>query len=48
MTMYEKFKKLDIDFYQIGLEPGGTRSEYFYTPKGAEAIGWAGVPCLNR
>ena len=42
MTLYQKFKRLSIDFSQLGLEPGDTRSDYFCTPKGAEVIGWAG------
>lgn len=44
MTMYEKFKKLDIDFSQLGLEQGDTHGDYFCTPKGAEVIGGADGP----
>lgn len=42
MTLYEKFKNLHIDFSSLGLEQGGSRSDYFCTPKGAKVIG-----CLN-
>ncbi|MCM1148845.1 MAG: hypothetical protein NC319_01995 [Butyricicoccus sp.] len=47
MTLYEKFKELDIDLSQLGLERGDTRSGYFCTPKGAEVIGWAGVDGIH-
>lgn len=47
MTMYEKYKKLDLDFSQLGLEPGDARSDYFCTPKGAEVIGWTGVDGIH-
>lgn len=47
MTLYEKFKKLDIDFSQLSLEQGDARSDYFCTPKGAEVIGWAGVDGIH-
>ncbi len=47
MTMYEKFKKLDIDFSQLDLEQRDTHSDYFCTPKGAEVIGWAGVDGIH-
>lgn len=47
MTLYKKFKRLGIDFSQLGLEPGDTRSDYFCTPKGAEVIGWAGVDGIH-
>lgn len=47
MTLYEKFKKLDIDFSQLGLEPGDTHSDYFCTPEEAEVIGWAGVDGIH-
>ena len=47
MTLYEKFKKLDIDFSRLGLEQRDTRSDYFCTPKGAEVIGWAGVDGIH-
>lgn len=47
MTLYEKFKKLDINFSQISLEQGDTHSDYFCTPQGAEVIGWAGVDGIH-
>ena len=47
MTLYEKYKKLDIDFSQLSLEPGDTNGGYFCTPKGAEVIGWAGVDGIH-
>lgn len=47
MTLHEKFKKLNIDFSQLGLEPGDTRSDYFCTPRGASVIGWAGVDGIH-
>jgi len=47
MTLYEKFKKLDINFSQIGLEQGNTHSDYFCTPRGTEVIGWEGVDGLH-
>jgi len=40
MTLYEKYKKLNIDTTLIGLEKGSTTGEYFCTPKGATVIGW--------
>jgi len=47
MTLYEKFKKLDINFSQISLEQSDTPSDYFCTPQGAEVIGWAGVDGIH-
>lgn len=47
MTLYEKYRKLDIDFSQLSLEPGDTLGGYFCTPKGAEVIGWAGVDGIH-
>lgn len=47
MTLYEKFKKLDIDFSQLGLEQGDIHGGYFCTPKGAEVIGWEGVDGIH-
>lgn len=46
MTIYNKFKKLDIDFSQLGLEQGDN-SPYFCTPKGAKIIGWAGIDGIH-
>ena len=40
MTLYEKYKKLNIDTSLIGLEKGNTTEDYFCTPKGATVIGW--------
>lgn len=47
MTVYQKFKKLSLDFSSLGLEQGETRSDYFCTPKGAKIIGWAGVDGIH-
>lgn len=47
MTLYQKFKKLNIDFSAIGLEQRGTEEKYFCTPKGARIIGWAGVDGIH-
>lgn len=47
MTLYQRFKKLDIDFSQLSLEPGDTRGGYFCTPKGAKVIGWAGIDGIH-
>lgn len=47
MTLYEKFKKLDIDFSQLSLEQSDIRSDYFCTPNGAEVIGWTGVDGIH-
>lgn len=40
MTLYEKYKKLNIDTTLIGLEKGSWAGDYFCTPKGATIIGW--------
>lgn len=47
MTLYEQYKRLDIDFSWLGLEPGSSRSDYFCTPVGAEVIGWEGVDGIH-
>ncbi len=47
MTMYDKFKKLDIDFSRLGLGQGDTQSDYFCAPKGAKVIGWEGVDGIH-
>lgn len=47
MTLYEKYKNLDIDFALIGLAPQPAKSDYFCTPKGAKIIGWAGVDGIH-
>lgn len=47
MTLYQRYKKLSIDFSQLGLEPGNPRSDYLCTPKGAKVIGWEGVDGIH-
>lgn len=47
MTMYEKYKKLDIDFSQLSLEQRDACGDYFCDPVGAEVIGWAGVDGIH-
>ena len=47
MNLYQKFKELNIDLSAIGLEQRDTSSDYFCTPKGAKAIGWAGVDGIH-
>ena len=47
MTLYEKYKKLDIDFSRLGLEPGDANGGCFCTPKGAKVLGWAGVDGIH-
>lgn len=47
MTLYEKFKKLNIDFSQLSLAQRSGQSGYFCTPKDAEIIGWAGVDGIH-
>ncbi len=47
MTLYEKFRKLDLDFSKLGLKQGDTHSDYFCTPKEAGAIGWEGVDGIH-
>lgn len=46
MTTYEKFRKLDIDFSEICLEPAEDYN-YFCTPKGAKIIGCEGVDGIH-
>ncbi len=46
MTMYDKFRKLDISFSEIGLEPADDYN-YFCTPKGAKVIGREGVDGIH-
>ncbi len=46
MTTYEKFRKLDIDFSEICLEPAEDYN-YFCTPKGARVIGFEGVDGIH-
>lgn len=47
MALHEKFKKLKIDFSQLGLAPGNACSDYFCTPKGAKVIGREGVDGIH-
>ena len=47
MTLYQKFKKLKINFSAIGLEQSDSHVTYFCTPKGARIIGWAGVDGIH-
>lgn len=47
MTLYQKFKKLDLDPAVIGLMHSETAYPYFCTPKGARIIGWAGVDGIH-
>ena len=47
MTLYQQFKKLNIDHSAIGLEQCDTYAPYFCTPKGAKVIGWAGVDGIH-
>lgn len=47
MTLYERFRQLDIDFSQLGLLPAGDSDRYFCTPRGAEIIGRAGVDGIH-
>ena len=42
IKLYEKYKKLNIDYASIGLEMSEEESTYFCTPKGAKIIGWLG------
>ena len=47
MTLYQRYKELDLDLSQLGLEPGDTCGGYFCTPLGAEVIGWEGVDGIH-
>ncbi len=46
-TIYERYLKLNIDGFRVGLERGESESNYFCTPKGAKVIGWAGVDGIH-
>lgn len=46
-TTYERYLKLNIDGFRVGLERGESESSYFCTPKGAKVIGWAGVDGIH-
>lgn len=47
MTLYQKFKKLRIDFSAIEFEQTGNENKYFCTPIGARLIGRAGVDGIH-
>jgi len=47
MPLYGEFKKLDIDFEEIGMIQREECEGYFCTPKGARIIGWAGVDGIH-
>lgn len=47
MTIYQKFKKLKIDFSAIEFEQAGDDDKYFCTPIGARIIGRAGVDGIH-
>ena len=47
MTLYEKFKMLDINFSRLALEQDESRGGCFCTPVGAEIIGWEGVDGIH-
>ena len=47
MTLYQKFKKLKIDFSAIEFEQAGDDDKYFCTPIGARIIGRAGVDGIH-
>lgn len=47
MNLYQKFRKLPIDFDAIGLGRRDDDVTYFCTPKGAKIIGWAGVDGIH-
>ena len=47
MTMYQKFRKLNIRHSAIGLEQSDTHVTYYCTPRAAEIIGWAGVDGIH-
>ena len=47
MNLYQKFRKLSIDFDAIGLGRRDDDVTYFCTPKGAKIIGWAGVDGIH-
>lgn len=47
MTLYQKFKKLKIDFSAIEFEQAGDDDKYFCTPIGARIIGRSGVDGIH-
>lgn len=47
MTLYERFRALQLDYGAIGLEDRGSEGGYFCTPVGARVIGWPGVDGIH-
>jgi len=47
MTLYEKFKTLDLNLSCLDLERGDAAGGCFCTPVGADTIGWAGVDGIH-
>lgn len=47
ITVYQKFRKLNMDPAIIGLGQSEKGCPYFCTPKGARIIGWAGVDGIH-
>ncbi|MBE6884583.1 MAG: sodium ion-translocating decarboxylase subunit beta [Ruminococcaceae bacterium] len=45
--LYERYKKLKIDYAALGLEMREEEEKYFCTPKGAKIIGWSGVDGIH-
>ena len=47
VTTYERYMKLNIDGFRIGLERDESESNYFGTLKSAKVIGWSGVDGIH-
>ncbi len=47
MSLYEQYIKNKFDLSVFGIERGGSRSDYFCTPKDAKIIGWTGVDGIH-
>lgn len=47
MTLYERYKKDQLDLTPFGLERRDSRSDYFCTPIGARAFAWSGVDGIH-
>ncbi len=47
MTIYQKFRKLNINHAMIGMEQQESQPTYFCTPIGSKIIGWAGVDGIH-
>ena len=47
MTLYEKFRTLDLNLQALGLGCPDDQTRYFCTPKGAKIIGWPGVDGIH-